>query len=89
VRTVNTQTEDVKLDGDFDWVHIDAGHETDDAIHDILTFWPATARVMTVHDYTGHQPVKAAVDRVVAEHMIDFRFHNLVASSGGFYCFAR
>lgn len=61
----DTQTDgvpdDVKL-SKFDWVHIDAGHETVEAVKDIVNFWPLVNRVMTVHDVQAWPSVTKAVE---------------------------
>ncbi len=61
----NTQTDgvpdSVKL-LNFDWVHIDAGHETAEAVKDIVNFWPHAVRVLSVHDVHASQSVAKAVE---------------------------
>jgi predicted O-methyltransferase YrrM len=71
----------------FDWIHIDAGHTTEEAINDIRNFWIYTGKVMTIHDYISHKEVKDAVEFVIKNKMIDFKNHLCISSLHGFYCF--
>lgn len=47
----------------FEWVHIDAGHATDECLKDMAAFWPMAGRVMTVHDIHSHPEVGEAARR--------------------------
>jgi predicted O-methyltransferase YrrM len=86
IDNVNTQAGDVDLNGEeFDWVHIDGAHETREAIKDILTFWPMTKRVMTVHDYESHPEVMAAVNTVIKDKLVSYTGGVLCHSSHGNY----
>ena len=94
VSCVNTQIEEevqnfLKYQANFDWIHIDAGHTTEEAIKDIVQFWTRANRIMTVHDYTSHPEVKEAVDRIVRDKLIDFKSSFLVHSGHGFFNFVR
>ncbi len=71
----------------FDWVHIDAGHESSEAVRDIRNFWPLTGKVMTVHDYTSHSEVKWGVDRVIEDSQIDYSNFIVFSSSHSFAAF--
>jgi len=71
----------------FDWIHIDAGHESSEAVRDIRHFWPLTNKVLTVHDYLSHEDVKWGVERVITDNQIDYKNRFCVYSSHGFYCF--
>ena len=73
----------------YDWVHIDAGHDKQEAISDIVNFWGCTKGVLSVHDYTSHHEVKKAVDEVVAKGLIGFTSVFFVKSSHGFFFFLR
>jgi predicted O-methyltransferase YrrM len=63
---VNTQVDlpDDLREDKFDWIHIDAGHETAETIRDITRFWPLVRKCMTVHDVDSHPTVRAAVEHV-------------------------
>jgi len=70
----------------WDWIHIDAGHEIEEAVKDMLSFWPYVGKVMTVHDYSSHPPVKQAVDMVLYNNLLPgLKCHFHVISSHGFY----
>lgn len=73
----------------FDWVHIDAGHEQAEAVRDMVQFWPYVGRVMSVHDVTSHAPVRAAVEEVMSQRLIDWSATCAVESIHGFRLFIK
>jgi predicted O-methyltransferase YrrM len=70
----------------FSWIHIDGAHKKDEAIKDMIQFWPLVQYdgIMTVHDYEEtHEGVKEAVDEVINKNLLEPNFRcNLFIKSG-------
>jgi predicted O-methyltransferase YrrM len=52
---MNTQTDDIWFEQEFELVHIDADHSYCGALNDMRKFWPFTERVMVVDDFVEVQ----------------------------------